>query len=143
MAKTKALGTTLSFAPPGGQKTAIGRLSSIGEINPDSEELDVTTLDSAGGYREYLQGFKDSGELEVSGFHDAGDAGQAALRAAFASGAVGAAEIAFPDGTKVGFSGYVKAHTIGAAEVDGAVGFGAVFRISGPVTVTAPAQGGA
>ena len=139
MAKTRALGTTLSFTPSGGTKTAVGRLSSISEISPDSEELDVTTLDAAGGYREFLQGFKDSGELEVSGFHDAGDAGQAALRAAYASGASGAAEIAFPDGTTVSFNGYVKAHTIGAAEVDGAVGFGAVFRISGAVTVSAGA----
>ena len=139
MAKTKALGTTLSFTPAGGTETTVGRLSSIGEINPDSKELDVTTLDSAGGYREYLQGFKDSGRLEVSGFHDAGDAGQAALRAAYASGTTGAAKISFPDGTEVSFTGYVKSHTIGAAEVDGAVGFGAVFRISGAVTVSAGA----
>ena len=137
MAKTRGLGTTLSFTPAGGAEIVIGRLSSIGEISPDSEELDVTTLDSTGGYREYLQGFKDSGELEVSGYHDSGDAGQTALRAAYASGASGTAKVAFPDGTEVSFTGYVKAHTIGAAEVDGAIGFGATFRISGPVTVAA------
>lgn len=142
MAKTRALGTTLSFQPTGGTVAAIGRLSSIGEITPDSEELDVTTLDSTGGYREYMQGFKDSGELEVSGYHDAGDAGQAALRAAYASGASGEVKITFPDGTVVSFNGYVKAHTLGAAEVDGAVGFGANFRISGGVTVTPPQQQG-
>lgn len=137
MATTRALGTRLSFTPAGGAETVIGRLTSIGEITPDSEELDVTTLDSTGGYREYLQGFKDSGELEVEGYHDGNDAGQAALRAAYDSGQAGAVKITFPDGTQVAFSGYVKAHTIGAAEVDGAVGFGATFRISGGVTVTA------
>lgn len=141
MATTKALGTTLSFTPAGGAACQVGRLSSIGELSPDSEELDVTTLDSAGGCREYIQGFKDPGELEVSGFHDAGNAGQRALRAAYASGQAGSVEIAFPDGVKASFTAYVKQHTLGAAEVDGAVGFGAVFRITGPVAVS-EAQGG-
>ena len=45
-------------------------------------------------------------------------------------------EVAFPDGSTVGFSGFVKSHTIGSAEVDGAIGFGATIRISGPVVVT-------
>ena len=137
MAKTRALGTSLSFKPVGGTETVVGRLTSIGEVSPDSEELDVTTLDSTGGYREYMQGFKDPGELEVSGYHDGSDAGQTALRTAYAAGTSGEVKITFPDGTVVSFSGFVKAHTIGAAEVDGAVGFGATFRISGAVSVTA------
>ena len=137
MAATRSQGTTLKFTPAGGEQVAVGRLTSVGEIQTDSEEVDVTTLESTGGYREYLQGFKDSGELEVEGYHDGNDAGQAALRSAYASGAAGEVKITFPDGTVVGFNGYVKAHTIGAAEVDGAVGFGATFRISGGVTVTA------
>ena len=127
---TKAHGTILKF-----NQVAVGKLTGVGEIAPDSEELDVTTLDSDGGYREYLQGFRDSGEVELSGFHEKGDAGQAALREAYESGEEGAVEVDFPDGTVVTFSAFVKSHTIGAAEVDGAVGFGAVLRLSGPVTV--------
>lgn len=136
MAATRAQGTTLKFTPEGGQQTTVGRLTSVGEIQPDSEEVDVTTLESTGGYREYIQGFRDSGEVELSGYHDAGDAGQKALSAAFDQGKTGAFEVDFPDGTKVKFSGFVKSHTIGAAEVDGAVGFGTTVRISGPITVT-------
>ena len=83
-----------------------------------------------------MQGFRDSGELEIAGFHDADDAGQTALRKAFASGANGSFEVKFPDDTTVTFSGFIKSHTIGSAEVDGAIGFGAVIRISGAVTVT-------
>lgn len=136
MAATKSQGTTLKYTPAGGEQLTVGRLSSVGEIAPDSEEVDVTTLESEGGYREYMQGFRDPGEVELEGYHDAGDAGQKALRAAYDSGANGAFEVAFPDGSKVCFSAFVKSHTIGAAEVDGAVGFGAVLRISGPVVVT-------
>lgn len=136
MAATRSQGTTLKFTPAGAQQVTVGRLTSVGEIQPDSEELDVTTLESTGGYREYIQGFRDSGEVEISGFHDAGDAGQKALRAAYNSGAAGAFQVDFPDGSKVEFSGFVKSHTIGSAEVDGAIGFGATLRITGPVVLT-------
>lgn len=136
MAATKSQGTTLKFTPAGGEALTVGRLSSVGEIQPDSEEIDITTLESEGGFREYMQGLRDSGEVELSGYHDADDAGQKALRQAYAGGQPGAFEVAFPDGTKVNFSGFVKSHTIGSAEVDGAIGFGATVRISGAVQVT-------
>lgn len=136
MAATRAQGTTLKFTPAGGTQVVVGKLTSVGEIAPEAEEVDITTLESTGGYREYMQGFRDSGELEITGFHDADDAGQTALRTAFASGASGVFEVKFPDDTAVTFSGFIKSHTIGSAEVDGAIGFGAVIRISGAVTVT-------
>jgi len=127
---TGAKGTIFKF-----NDVVVGKLTSVGEISPDSEELDITTLDSAGGYREFLQGYRDSGTVELSGFHERGDAGQTELRAAYASGAAGAAKVEFPDGTTVSFSAFVKGYTLGAAEVDGAVGFGAELRITGAVTV--------
>lgn len=136
MATTRSQGTTLKFTPSGGSQLTVGKLTSVGEIAPEAEEVDVTTLESTGGYREYMQGFRDSGEVELSGYHDADDAGQTGLRTAFNSGASGAFEVSFPDGTRVSFSGFVKSHSIGSAEVDGAIGFGAVIRISGAVTVT-------
>lgn len=133
---TTAYGTTFSFTPSGGSKAAVGKLTAIGRLAPDSEALDVTTLDSAGGWREHMQGFRDAGELEVTGFHSKTDAGQAALRAAYQSGAAGACEIAFSDGCKVTFNAFVKGYSLGSAEVDGAIGFGATLRVTGAVTVT-------
>lgn len=130
----KAQGTVLKFTPKGGTQVVVGKLTSVGEIAPDSEEIDVTTLDSE-GYREYIQGFRDSGEVELSGFHEKDDAGQKALRAAYASGEAGAVEVCFPDDTSAAFTAFVKGYSLGNAEVDGAVGFGAVLRISGKVTV--------
>ena len=47
----------------------------------------------------------------------------------------GAVEVGFPDGSKATFNAFVKGYTLGAAEVDGAVGFGAVLRITGGVTI--------
>lgn len=130
MAKIRALGTTISFGD-----TPIGKISSIGEVNVSSDEIDVTTLDSASGWREFLQGFKDSGELPISGFFDKADAGQLALRTGFGSGTAATVLITFPDLSTVSFSAFVKGFTVGPAEVDGAVGFAAVLRGTGAVTV--------
>ena len=127
---TGAMGTILKY-----NNAVVGKLTGVGEIAPESEELDVTTLDSAGGYREFIQGYRDSGTVELTGFHEKGNAGQAALRAAYDSGAAGSVEVSFPDGTVVSFRAFVKGYTLGAAEVDGAVGFGAVLRVTGAVTV--------
>ena len=79
MAAVKSQGTTLKFTPASGTQQSVGKLTSVGEISPDSEALDVTTLDSQDGFREYMQGFRDGGEVEVEGFFSAGDAGQSAL----------------------------------------------------------------
>lgn len=129
MAKSRALGTTITF-----NAKTIGALTSIGEITPDSEELDATTLDSVGGYREFLQGFKDSGEVTLSGYLDKADAGQQELITGYGSGLVKAVAISFPNSSGVAsFNAYVKSFTLGAADVDGIVGFGATLRISGAV----------
>ena len=129
MAKTRALGTTISF-----DTKEIGALTSIGEITPDSEELDATTLDSESGYREFLQGFKDSGEVSLSGYYKKTDPGQQALITGYGEGGAKAVVIAFPDAGGASFQAYVKSYTLGAADVDGLVGFGATLRISGEVT---------
>lgn len=131
MAKSRALGTTITF-----NAKAVGALTSIGEITPESEELDATTLDSAGGYREYLQGFKDSGEVSLTGYLLKGDVGQVELRTGYGTGDIDPVVITFPDGTIVNFNAYVKSYSMGAADVDGIVGFAATLRISGAVTVT-------
>ena len=130
MAKSRALGTTIKFG-----SEFIGALTSIGEITPDSEELDATTLDSSDGYREFLQGFKDSGEVTLSGYYKKTDPGQQALITGYGTGLPGAVVIAFPESSGgATFQAYVKSYTLGAADVDGIVGFGATLRISGEVT---------
>ena len=129
----EAQGTSLTF-----NGTAVGRLTSIGEVNVQREEIDVTTLDTTGGYKEFLPGFKDGGEVALEGFlgyH--GNTGQAALNTAFASSEAKATVITFPDGSTLTFNSGVKAVKFGGAEVNGAVKFGATLRITGAVTYAA------
>lgn len=139
MPKMRALGTSISYAPAYNSDNSlvkvIGSLTSIGEISPDSEELDATCLDSSGGYREFLQGFKDSGELTLTGYLDPEKPGQAQMVTLYGTGALGYFWVTFPDQATVAFNAYVKSFTVGAADVDGIVGFGTTLRVSGLVQV--------
>lgn len=128
----KSMGTKIS-CKVNDETVAIGRLRSISEIRADSEAVDVTTLDAPGGYRMYAQGAKNMGEVTLEGFYEAEEKGQQALRTLFESGDIVPFTVTFPDETAVTFSAFVKAHGLGAAEVDGAVGFTAVLRLSGGV----------
>lgn len=142
MSKFKGMGASLSHLPTYndvGTPTVIGSLTSIGEISPTADELDSTTLDSSGGYREFIAGFKDSGELSITGFHDSADTGQALCRTLFGTGATGYFWVKFSDGSEVIFTGFLKGYSAGSADVDGLVGFAANIRITGLVQVVAVA----
>lgn len=130
-----SIGATITYkkSGTGGSVVPIGSLTSIGELSPTADEIDVTTLDSTGGYREFIAGFKDSGEIALSGYHK-DDAGQKAARTAFNSGETGEFVLKFSDKVTFTFNGFFKGYTVGAVEVDGAVGFGATIRVTGPVT---------
>lgn len=139
MPKMRALGTSITYAPAYNSADidteVIGSLTSVGEISPDSEELDATCLDSVGGYREFIQGFKDSGELTLTGYLDPDKPGQAQMVTLYGTGALGYFWVTFPDQTTAAFNAYVKSFTVGSAEVDGIVGFGTTLRVSGLVQV--------
>lgn len=115
---------------------AIANLSSIGSPSITQEEIDVTTLDSAGGYREFIAGFKDPGEVSISGFFEPTDAGQAALYAALESGDLQDFEIIYPAdlGASWSFQGVVTGYNV-TTDVGEAVGFEATIRVSGKPTL--------
>lgn len=125
---TKSLGTVFFL-----NDAVVGKLSSISEITCDSEMIDVTTLSD--DCRRYMQGAKDAGEIRLTGFHEKNDAGQHALRALYESGEEAQACITFPDGMTASFPALVKSHALGAAQVDGAIGFVCVLRATGKVVV--------
>lgn len=125
---TKSLGTTFSF-----NDVPVGTLSSVSEIACDSEMIDVTTLSSPDGCRQFIQGAKDAGEIRLTGFHLKDEAGQLALRSAYDGGSAGACCITFPDGVQAAFPALVKSYALGAAQVDSAIAFTCVLRAVGKV----------
>ena len=127
---TKSIGTVFSI-----NGTTVGKLSSISEITCDSDMIDVTTLEHTDGYRRYMQGAKDAGEVRLSGFHEKDASGQALLRALYGSGEEATAVITFPDGMAASFPAIVNSHALGAAQVDGAISFVCALKATGKVTV--------
>ena len=137
MSKSRGVGTLFKVGSGNTAKT-VGGLSSIDGVSVSSDEVEVTSLDNADGYREYLQGFKDGGEVPLSGFLDGADDGQAELYTLLESGAVTAMSIVFPAaiGKTWSFNAFVKEFTT-SVDVDGAITFDVTVRVSGKPTLAA------
>lgn len=120
----------------------VGHLTSISGISASAETIDVTALDSEGGYREFLASFKDGGEVSVSGFFDFEDEGQTALMDAFNGETKDSYAIEFPAsvGAKWTFDGVVSAVET-SAEVGNAVAFTATIKVSGKPVLSALSAG--
>lgn len=132
MAKVRSVGTTFKM----GNLTAttkIGGLTSIGGIEVSSDTVDVTALDSEGGYREFIAGFKDAGDVSLEGFLDDADEGQKEAYKALESAAVQKCEIAFPNGSKWTFDGIITGFST-SASLEDAVTFSCTVKVSGKPT---------
>lgn len=138
MSAEKSLGTTLTKTKSGTESVdlVIADLVSIGEIGLESDEIDVTTLDSTGGYKEFIAGFKDAGEVSLEGIIKSEDAMETML-------ALGEAQsleewtIETASGSTWVFDGFVKSFKESEASVDGVRGFSASIRVSGKPVYTA------
>lgn len=122
----RALGTQILI-----NSNVIAGLTSINGPETTAETLDVTTLSSAGGYREFIGGFKDGGEVSLSGYFEPGDTdGQVALLAALEDGSAIPFSVIFPQGASWTFDGVVTAFST-SAELEDIVGFEATIKVSG------------
>ncbi|RUS41839.1 phage tail tube protein [Cohnella sp. AR92] len=130
----RAVGTQLLFGT-----TPVAELSSIGGLELSADTIDVTSLDSDGGYRQFIGGFKDAGEVSISGFFNPEDDGQAAVYAAFESGATQSCKIVFPAslGASWEFSAVVTGFST-SAELEDAVSFEGTLKVSGKPTLKLP-----
>lgn len=138
MAKA-AMGTKLKIG-----NNSIAELKSIGGLELSADTIETTTLDSASGFRTFMQGVKDAGEISVSGFFNPADTnGQKALYDAFGTGVETAFVILFPSalGAEWDFNGIVTKISTGA-EMEDAVSFEATIKVSGVPSLGLTASGG-
>ena len=135
----RSLGTSIAIGV-----TAIGELTEIMSPELTAEEIDVTTLGSTSGYREYVQGFLDSGTLDISGFFYPGDAGQAALKTAFDAGTTATFTITYPAavGATWVFEGFVTKFKGGDATIEDPLTFECSIRITGATVLGTTASTG-
>jgi len=131
MAKSRSVGTIFNV-----DKTAVGGLSSIGGVEISADTTDVTSLDNTDGYKEYLGGFKDGGEVPLEGYLDGDDQGQDAMYAAMEDQEEHEFAIVFPSGIGKtwSFKGVVSKFATNAAVGD-AVKYSASVKVSGKPTL--------
>lgn len=132
----RALGTKLQIGST--TPVTVAGLTSIGGLELTADTIDVTTLDSNGGYREFIAGFKDAGEVSLEGYLDATTGqGQKELYDLFESGATEAFIIQFPAETNTSweFSGVVTGFST-SADLEDPLAFSATIKVSGAPTLT-------
>ena len=138
MAAIKSLGVTLVKTKSGSESTntTIADLTSIGEFGIESDEIDVTTLDSTGGYKEFIAGFKDAGEISLAGIVKT-ESAFTAMTTLAGSQAIEQWTLTFTSGSKWIFNGFVKSFKEGESSIDGVRNFTGSIRISGEPVFTA------
>ena len=134
MAGSKTMGTTLTITKTGDETEdlVIKSLTSIGELSGEREEIDVTTLDSPDGAKEYISGAVDWGSQDISG--NVTDATQLAkLRAIFDSQTVRTCTIKTPAGNVARYNAFIGSFKYGEKTTDGLDTFGMTLRVTGSV----------
>ena len=122
----------------------IGQVAEIGNIDVSADEVDVTTLD-AGDYRDYLQGFKDPGECQITVLFDPNMTDQSedadGLFGLFTSGETRDWVIRYNSGAVGGasfgtFKGFIRDWSFGALNPDDPQEVQPTIRVVGPITLT-------
>ena len=133
MAGIQAMATSLKMVKTADEQAdlVIAHITSIGEQAAEAEEIDVTTLDSPNRSKEFIQGAKDPGSVEVS-VNNMFDGQVEKLRALFASGETRTWIETYPDdkGTLT-YTGYISALTFGEATPDGLLSVNFTIRLTG------------
>lgn len=131
MAGIDAFGTQF-LIDSGSGYTAVAELTNIDVLDVSVDDLETTSHDSPGGWKEFIGGLKDGGALSMElNFDPDQHASVLAL-----AGDTHDMRILFPNGDdQVDFSGYVNAFTAGAPHDDKLTG-SITVKVSGQPVVT-------
>lgn len=136
----RAMGTSLTKIKSGSEANnwVVGSLTSIGEIGAEIDEIDITTLDSPSGAKEFMSGDIDAGEVSISGYIKKTTDEQTVVKmmTLIAEGSTEKWEVEFPSGAKWNFDAFVKSFKTTEETPDGLIGFTGSLRISGIPTYT-------
>jgi len=127
---TRSLGTVLQKLS--GSPLTIPNLTSIGEFGLENSEIDVTDLDSAGNFKEYIAGFKEPGEMPLTGILK-DDTFLEALYALVNSQEVVYWKLTTTDGAAYWFQAYVKTAKEGEATPESVRTWIAALRLTGEI----------
>lgn len=100
--------------------TSVGRLTNIPMPSPESEEIDISALDSPGYAKEFMAGPVDNGSIELTGQYKAGEGGQRLLQELYETKETFEFKIVAPEQTGVA----IRAQYVGEAYVSSCKPFG-------------------
>lgn len=114
---------------------ALTEVNTINGFNKSRDTIDVTTLDSVGGYREFIGGFRDGGEVVLD--MNWTRAGYDLLNTDFETNASQSFTIVMPDtgNTEFAFDGWVTNITQ-TVPTDEKVSMSVTIKIDGQITET-------
>lgn len=88
---SRGIGATLTVGA-----TNIGTVTKLGSPQMKRTSIDVTTLSSPNGFKEFIAGIADPGKFSIDGFFDTADSGQNLLYSKYVSGAIDTYALTFP-----------------------------------------------
>lgn len=131
----RAMGTSLTKTKSGSETEdwLVGSLTSIGEVGVEISEIDVTTLDSPNGAKEFMAGDMDAGECPIAGYIKKRDDEQTVVKmmSLIKAGSLEKWTITFPSTATWKFDAFIKSFKTTEETTDGLIGFNATLRISG------------
>jgi predicted secreted protein len=120
--------------------TAIAFLTKIDGLSIKANTIDTTALDTTGGYKTFINGFKEVDDVSISGFFDY--SAHSAILTDLQAGTNAGYTIQFPPaaggtaGASWTFNGIVTSFKTGAG-VDQTISFDATLKVSGAPTLVA------
>lgn len=117
----------------GSEWVSIAEVNSIEGPNKTRGTIDVTSLDTDGGYREFIAGFRDPGQINLSMNYS--QAGYEAMNDDFESNTRQNYQIVLPDGFTLEFEGLVTEVPL-TVTTDDKITMNAVIKISGSVSLS-------
>lgn len=143
MAGVRTIANTLTLVKSGAEveDTVVGNIASIGAIKTETDEIDVTTLDSPGMAKEFIQGASDSGDFDVE-LNNVFDGTVAQLDSVFSAGETRSWKITFTanDGVTeeatLAFSAFIKGREFGEQTTDGLAKATITLRVTGAPVYT-------
>jgi predicted secreted protein len=131
MAKYALKGTTLTI-----DSTLITQWVPSGSSGGEAEKIDVTTMDSAGGYREFLSGFKGESTYSFYIEYDPAAASHLKLADLYASGVAKAVSIGLPTtpAKSITFSASVSQFSIPTGDAGSSLRVEVTLTIAGAIT---------
>lgn len=116
----------------------VAEITSIGDVSVTRDDVEVTHYDSDDGYKEFIPGLADGGELTIEGNFIVGDTnGQLGLKADYEAGTVQSFELAFPNDVNSSWEFDAIVNSFGESQPNGEqIGFTATMKVTGkPVLI--------